>query len=153
MMKFGCGKERGTSIIRTEFLTNRVAQLKQLICQRNLCPVMDETSTCNKHVQEWFRILVIWGSVMLSMVSQNNHEISLLSERGMHGCRGQCQTSSESIPQAESNLYYFILWSITACFNEHAPNKKSNEERIKLMPNTEDNDFQNQLKLISEYYW
>lgn len=59
MMKFGCGKERGTSIIRTEFLTNRVAQLKQLICQRNLCPVMDETSTCNKHVQEWFRILVI----------------------------------------------------------------------------------------------
>lgn len=35
---------------------------------------MEETSTCKKHVQESFRVPLIWDRAMLSLVSQCDRE-------------------------------------------------------------------------------
>lgn len=42
----------------------------------------------------------------------------------------------------------FFPPEITACFNKHTLNNKSNKEGIKVMRNTEDNALQNQLKIM-----
>ena len=69
---------------------------------------MEATSTCNKHVQERFRVLLIWGRAMLSLVSQHDHDMSPLSKRWMWGpvLALQCKQVSHRKPFV---LFYPVI--------------------------------------------
>lgn len=70
---------------------------------------MEESSTFRQTcatVKSGSGFWLLEGITRLSTVSQNNHETSLLS--GMDSSRGRCQTSHESMLQAET--MYILLY-------------------------------------------